>query len=82
MPARPRLTWPHGWLLAGSSPSILLVPSIAYDEAKEALAAFENPDPEYVTELSSEIQANQRKRRSFAAVILFILHFIRGRRTV
>ena len=53
--------------------AILLVPSIAYDEAKEALAGFENPDPVYVTELSSEIQANQRKRRSFAAVILFIL---------
>jgi hypothetical protein len=52
---------------------ILLVPSIAYDEAKEALATFENPDPEYITELSGEVQANQRKRRGMAAVILFIL---------
>jgi hypothetical protein len=52
---------------------ILLVPSIAYDEAKEALAAFDNPDPEYITELTSEVQANQKKRRGVAAVILFIL---------
>jgi hypothetical protein len=52
---------------------ILLVPSIAYDQAKEALAAFDNPDPEYITELTSEVQANQKKRRGVAAVILFIL---------
>ena len=53
--------------------AILLVPSIAYDEAKEALAGFENPDPEYISELSAEIQQNQRKRRGMAGVILFIL---------
>ena len=53
--------------------TILLVPSIAYDEAKEALAGFENPDPEYITELSSEIEQNRRKRRGMAGVILFIL---------
>ena len=53
--------------------AILLVPSIAYDEAKEALGGFENPDPEYITELSAEIQQNQRKRRGMAGVILFIL---------
>ena len=53
--------------------AILLVPSIAYDEAKEALAGFENPDPEYITELSAEMQQNQRKRRGMAGVILFIL---------
>jgi len=52
---------------------ILLVPSIAYDEAKEALATFDNPDPEYITELSSEVQANQKKRKGVAAVILLIL---------
>ncbi|MDQ6802636.1 MAG: hypothetical protein M3041_17660 [Acidobacteriota bacterium] len=53
--------------------AILLVPSIAYGEAKEALAGFENPDPDYITELSAEIQQNQRKRRGMAGVILFIL---------
>jgi hypothetical protein len=53
--------------------AILLVPSIAYDEAKEALAAFENPDPDYISELSAGIQQNQRKRRGMAGVILFIL---------
>ena len=42
-------------------------------EAKEALAGFENPDPEYITELSAEVQQGQRKRRSVAAVILLIL---------
>jgi len=53
--------------------AILLVPSIAYDEAKEALAGFENPEPEVMTELTAEVQAGQRKRRGMAAVILFIL---------
>ena len=53
--------------------AILLVPSIAYDEAKEALAGFESPDPEYITELSAEVQQNQGKRRGVAAVILLIL---------
>jgi hypothetical protein len=53
--------------------AILLVPSIAYDEAKEALAGFENPDPDYIAELSAGVQQNQRKRRGMAGVILFIL---------
>ena len=53
--------------------AILLVPSIAYDEAKEALAGFENPDPEYITELSAEVKESQSKRRGVAAVILIIL---------
>jgi hypothetical protein len=53
--------------------AILLVPSIAYDEAKEALTGFENPDPDYITELSADVQQNQRKRRGMAGVILFIL---------
>jgi len=53
--------------------AILLVPSIAYDEAKEALAGFHNPEPDYISELSPEIAANKRKRRGMAAVILLIL---------
>ena len=53
--------------------AILLVPSIAYEEAKEALAGFHNPEPDYISDLSPEIAANKRKRRGMAAVILFIL---------
>ena len=51
----------------------LMVPSIAYDEAKEFLARFEEPEPDYLTELTPEIQANEQKRRGVAALILFIL---------
>jgi len=53
--------------------AILLVPSIAYAEAKEALAAFDNPHPEVMTELTSDLQANRKRRKGFAAAILFIL---------
>jgi len=53
--------------------AVLLVPSIAYEEAREALASFDNPEPDYVGELSTEIAANRRKRRGMASVILFIL---------
>ncbi len=53
--------------------AVLFVPSIAYAEAKEALAGFDNPEPETVSELSTEIAANRSKRRGMAAVILFIL---------
>ena len=52
---------------------ILLVPSIAYDEAKEFLARFEEREADYLTELTDEINENQRKRRGVAALILFIL---------
>jgi hypothetical protein len=53
--------------------AVLLVPSIAYDEAWEALARFQHPEPDQITELSSELAENRRKRRGFAAVILVIL---------
>src|SRR5215470_16616279 len=59
-------------LLLGRS-VVLMVPSIAYDEAREYLARFEQPEPDYVTELSSEVQANRRKRKGVAAFILIIL---------
>ena len=52
---------------------VLLVPTIAYDEAKEFLGRFEQPEPEYLTELTPELHANQQKRRGVAAFILFIL---------
>jgi hypothetical protein len=50
-----------------------LVPSIAYDEAKEFLERFEQPEPDYMTELSHQVQENRQKRRGAAAVILIIL---------
>jgi hypothetical protein len=59
-------------LLPGRS-VILLVPSIAESEAKEFLARFEEPEPDYLNELSADVEANQRKRRGVAAFILVIL---------
>ena len=59
-------------LLPGRS-VILMVPSIAYDEARDFLARFHEPEPEYMTELSSEVQQNQTKRRGVAAAILIIM---------
>ena len=52
---------------------VLMVPSIAYDEAKEYLERFEEPEPEYMTELSHDVKANENKRRGVAAFILIIL---------
>ena len=52
---------------------ILMVPTIAYDEAKGYLERFEEPEPEYMTELTNEVQENQSRRRGVAAVILLIL---------
>lgn len=52
---------------------VLMVPSIAYDEAREYLARFEEPEPEYMTELSQDVKANEKKRRGVAAFILIIL---------
>ncbi len=72
--------WEHapGVALGSAEPvlpgrMVLMVPSIAYEEAKEFLARFEQPEDGYLTELTHEVQANQQKRRGVAAVILFIL---------
>ena len=59
-------------LLPGRS-VVLMVPAIAYDEAMEYLGRFNEPEPDYITELSTEVQANQSKRRGVAAFILIIL---------
>jgi hypothetical protein len=59
-------------LLPGRS-VVLMVPSIAYDEAKEYLARFEQPEPDYVTELTEGVRANETKRRGVAAFILIIM---------
>ena len=50
-----------------------MVPTIAYDEARDFLARFHEPEPDYVTELSSEVQQNQQKRRGVAAAILIVM---------
>ncbi|HUJ12734.1 MAG TPA: hypothetical protein VL284_03005 [Thermoanaerobaculia bacterium] len=52
---------------------VLMVPSIAYDEARDYLARFDEPEPDYITELSSDVRANETKRRGVAAFILVIL---------
>ena len=52
---------------------VLMVPSIAYDEAKEYLARFEEPEAEYMTELSQDVKLNATKRRGVAAFILVLL---------
>jgi len=53
--------------------AVLLVPAIAYDEAKEALARFHEPEGESLTELSGELEQNKSRRRSAAVLTLFIL---------
>lgn len=52
---------------------VLMVPSIAYDEAREFLGRFEEPEPDYINELSRDVQSNQQKRRGVAAFILIIM---------
>ena len=49
------------------------MPSIAYQEAKEFLTRFEEPEADYMTELTHEIRANEQKRRGVAAFILIIM---------
>ncbi len=53
--------------------ALLMVPSIAYEDAKQFLARFEEPESEYLTELTSAIETNKKTRRGVATVILFIL---------
>ncbi len=54
--------------------AVLLVPSIAYEEAKEALAAFEHPEgAEYLTELTRDLERTERKRRGAAALPLLVI---------
>jgi hypothetical protein len=55
--------------------AVLLVPSIAYDEAREVLAGFSDPEPEYLSDLTSEVQQNRSRRRTFARVVAFLLLF-------
>ena len=53
--------------------AVLLVPSIAYDEAKEVLGSFSAPEPEYLNDLSAEVEGNRNRRRTFARVVAVII---------
>src|SRR4029077_4907389 len=64
-----QVTGREGPLLPGRS-GVRMGPSIVYNEAKEYLARFEDPEADYITELTSEVQANKNKRRGVAAFIL------------
>lgn len=53
--------------------AVLLVPSIAYDEARELLDRFAQPEPEYLDDLSAEVAQVRNKRRTFAKIVAIII---------
>jgi hypothetical protein len=54
--------------------AVLLVPTIAYEEARETLAGFfAEPEPEYLSDLSSEVAGNRNRRKTIARVIAIIM---------
>jgi hypothetical protein len=59
--------------LAPGRTAVLLVPTIVYEEAMEALAGFHAPEGDHLTELTGELQENERRRKSVAMVILLIM---------
>jgi hypothetical protein len=59
--------------LVTGRPAVLLVPSIAYEEALEVLAAFSDPEPDSLTDLSAEVSANRNRRRTLARVVATIM---------
>jgi hypothetical protein len=59
-------------LLPGRT-AVLLVPSVAFEEAKNALASFEEPEPEFPTELSGDVAKNAERRRNVARVVVTIM---------
>ena|SRR5690242_131701 len=59
-------------LLPGRA-AILLVPSVAYDEARELLDRFAEPEPEYLDDFSAEVAHVRNKRRTFARVVAVIV---------
>ncbi len=54
-------------------PAVLLVPSIAYEEALEVLGALSDPEPDYMTDLAAEVSANRNRRRTIARVVATIM---------
>ncbi|HKB80051.1 MAG TPA: hypothetical protein VKH35_10070 [Thermoanaerobaculia bacterium] len=69
-----QLTANEAALVPGQT-AVLLVPTVAWDEAKEALARFEDPEAEYFNELTVDLEQNKRKRRVAAGLTLFVLFF-------
>jgi hypothetical protein len=59
--------------LVPGRPAVLLVPSIAYEEAVEILTALSDPEPDYLTDLSDEVNANRNRRRTVARVVATIM---------
>jgi hypothetical protein len=59
-------------LLPGRA-AVLMVPSVAYAEAREALASFYDPEADQLSDLSSEVAATRDRRRRFAKVVAFLI---------
>ena len=53
--------------------AILLVPSIAYEEASEVLATLTDPEPDYLTDISEEVASNRNRRKMIARVVATIM---------
>jgi hypothetical protein len=53
--------------------AVLLVPSIAYDEAQEVLSMLSNPEPDYLDELSAEVAHNRDRRKTFARIVAAVI---------
>jgi hypothetical protein len=53
--------------------AVLLVPSVAYEEAREVLSAFSHPEPDYVTDLSGEVADNRNRRKTIARVVAAVM---------
>ena len=53
--------------------AVLLVPSIAYEEAREVLAPFGDTEPDYLNDLSEDVREQRDRRRTFAKVVAFIV---------
>src|SRR5258708_28420376 len=75
-----------GWEGAGGMPlsaieaplvpgkaTVLLVPSIPYDEARDVLSHFHEPEPDYPTELSEELRRTARTRKPVPAFLLLLI---------
>lgn len=53
--------------------AILLVPSIAVDEAREVLQSLSHPEPDYLDEFSADVIRQRTRRQTFARVVAFIM---------
>ena len=53
--------------------AVLRVPSIAYQEARDLLERFAEPEPDYLDDLSADVTRVGNKRRTFARVVALII---------